>query len=85
VSPDVAAFTQARWNADDPCANKPTGERINLHTNSVYHTEGRSRIFPVSRFVLIVTGFIKKYVRDHLLLRTEPATNNVNDYGVKRR
>src|SRR6202007_1955406 len=29
-------------------------------------------------------GFIKQYVRDHLLLRTEPATNNVNDYGVKR-
>jgi hypothetical protein len=23
-------------------------------------------------------------VRDHLLLRTEPATNNVNDYGVKK-
>jgi hypothetical protein len=29
-------------------------------------------------------GFIKQYVRDHLLLRTEPATNNVNDYGVKK-
>ncbi len=28
------------------------------------------------------TGFIKQYVRDHLLLRTEAATNNVNDYGV---
>lgn len=27
-------------------------------------------------------GFIKQYVRDHLLLRTEPATNNVHDYGV---
>jgi len=27
-------------------------------------------------------GFIKQYVRDHLLLRTEPATNNVTDYGV---
>lgn len=29
-------------------------------------------------------GFIKQYVRDHLLLRTEPATNNVADYGVKK-
>lgn len=28
-------------------------------------------------------GFIKQYVRDHLLLRTEAATNNVNDYGKK--
>ena len=29
-------------------------------------------------------GFIKQYVRDHLILRTEPATNNVADYGVKK-
>ena len=29
-------------------------------------------------------GFIKQYVRDHLLLRTELATNNVTDYGVKK-
>ncbi len=29
-------------------------------------------------------GFIKQYVRDHLNLRTEPATNNVTDYGVKK-
>ena len=29
-------------------------------------------------------GFIKQYVRDHLLLRTEPATNNVNDYAVNK-
>jgi len=27
-------------------------------------------------------GFIKQYVRDHLILRTEAATNNVTDYGV---
>ncbi len=27
-------------------------------------------------------GFIKQYVRDHRLLRTEAATNNVNDYKV---
>jgi hypothetical protein len=27
-------------------------------------------------------GFIKQYVRDHLILRTEPATNNVTDYRV---
>jgi hypothetical protein len=29
-------------------------------------------------------GFIKQYVRDHLILRTEPASNNVTDYGVKK-
>src|SRR6202043_68265 len=29
-------------------------------------------------------GFIKQYVRDHLILRTESASNNVNDYGVKK-
>jgi hypothetical protein len=29
-------------------------------------------------------GFIKQYVRDHLIVRTEPATNNVADYGVKK-
>jgi len=29
-------------------------------------------------------GFIKQYVRDHLLLRTEAATNNVTDYGVPK-
>jgi hypothetical protein len=27
-------------------------------------------------------GFIKQYVRDQSNLRTEPATNNVTDYGV---
>jgi hypothetical protein len=30
------------------------------------------------------SGFIKQYVRDHLNLRTEPATNNVADYGIKK-
>jgi len=30
------------------------------------------------------SGFIKQYVRDHLDLRTEPATNNVAGYGVKK-
>ncbi len=29
-------------------------------------------------------GFIKQYVRDHLMLRTEAATNNVNDYAVNK-
>src|SRR5467141_1615634 len=29
-------------------------------------------------------GFIKQYVRDHVILRTEAASNNVNDYGVKK-
>jgi hypothetical protein len=29
-------------------------------------------------------GFIKQYVCNHLILRTEPASNNVNDYGVNK-
>ena len=29
-------------------------------------------------------GFIKQYVSDHLILRTEPATNDVTDYGVRK-
>ena len=29
-------------------------------------------------------GFIKQYVRDRLILRTEPASNNVKDYGVNK-
>ena len=29
-------------------------------------------------------GFIKQYVRDHLILRTEAATNDVTDYGVNK-
>jgi len=29
-------------------------------------------------------GFIKQYVRDHLILRTEAASNNVNDYRVNK-
>src|ERR1039457_3455616 len=29
-------------------------------------------------------GFAKQYVRDDRILRTEPATNNVYDYGVNK-
>jgi hypothetical protein len=29
-------------------------------------------------------GFIKQYIRDHLILRTEAASNNVHDYGVNK-
>jgi hypothetical protein len=29
-------------------------------------------------------GFVKQYVQDHLILRTETAANNVNDYGVNK-
>ena len=29
-------------------------------------------------------GFVKQYVRDHVLLRTQPASNNVNDYRCKK-
>jgi hypothetical protein len=30
------------------------------------------------------SGFVKQYVRDDRLLRTEPATNSVYDYGVNK-
>ena len=30
-------------------------------------------------------GFAKQYVRDHRLLRTQPATNDVTDYGVNNK
>jgi Sigma-54 interaction domain len=29
-------------------------------------------------------GFITQYVRDHVILRTEPASNNLTDYGVNK-
>jgi hypothetical protein len=29
-------------------------------------------------------GFVKQYVRDHVILRTEAASNNVRDYGVNK-
>src|SRR4029077_19261529 len=29
-------------------------------------------------------GFIKQYLRDHLIIRTESASNNVNDYGINK-
>jgi hypothetical protein len=29
-------------------------------------------------------GFAKEYIRDHVALRTEPATNNVTDYGATK-
>src|SRR5271166_568403 len=29
-------------------------------------------------------GFLKHYIRDRLCLRTEPTTNDVTDYGVKK-
>lgn len=29
-------------------------------------------------------GFIKQYLRDHLILRTEASSNNVTDYGVRK-
>jgi hypothetical protein len=29
-------------------------------------------------------GFIKQYVRDHLILRTESASYNVKDYGLNK-
>src|SRR5713101_7311809 len=31
------------------------------------------------------SGFVKQYVRDDRLVRTEPATNSVYDYGVNKR
>jgi hypothetical protein len=46
-----------------------------------------SRIFDLPNPVIrsnYGNGFLKQYVRDHLCLRTELATNDVTDYGVKK-
>jgi hypothetical protein len=39
---------------------------------------------PIEQSGSPTNGFIKQYVRDHLILRTEAASNNVNDYGVNK-
>ena len=41
-------------------------------------------VVPAGALPTPLYGFIKQYVRDHLILRTEAASNNVNDYGVKK-
>ncbi len=37
---------------------------------------------PAPGYVLAIDGFVKQYVRAHLMLRTEAASNNVN--GLRR-
>ncbi len=39
---------------------------------------------PVIRSHYYGSGFVKQFVRDDRLLRTEPATNSVYDYGVNK-
>jgi hypothetical protein len=61
------------------------GRRISSHHRGKLQTEIEDMHLPnpVIRSHY-ANGFIKQYVRDHLILRTEAATNNVNDYGVKK-
>ena len=41
-------------------------------------------IIPFRRGRGLQKGFLKQYVRDHLCLRTETATNDITDYRVKK-
>jgi hypothetical protein len=60
------------------------GRRINKHYRGKLRTEIEDMDSnPVIRSHY-ANGFIKQYVRDHLILRTEPASNNVNDYGINK-
>ena len=61
------------------------GRKISKHYRSKLQTEIEDMNLPnpVIRSHY-GNGFIKQYVRDHLILRTETASNNVNDYGVKK-
>ena len=61
------------------------GRRITKHYRGKLQTEIEDMNLPnpVIRSHY-ANGFIKQYVRDHLILRTEPATNNVNDYGINK-
>jgi hypothetical protein len=60
------------------------GRRINKHYRGKLQTEIEDMDSnPVIRSHY-ANGFIKQYVRDHLILRTEPASNNVNDYGINK-
>src|SRR6202023_2808842 len=61
------------------------GRKITKHYRGKLQTEIEDMDFPN----LVIrshygNGFIKQYVRDHLILRTESASNNVKDYGVNK-
>ena len=61
------------------------GRRISKHYRGKWQTEIEDMDLPSpvirSHYG---NGFVKQYVRDHLMLRTEAASNNVNDYGVNK-
>jgi hypothetical protein len=61
------------------------GRRISKHYRGKLQTEIENMDLPnpVIRSHY-GNGFVKQYVRDHLILRTETASNNVNDYGVNK-
>src|SRR6266850_1030809 len=61
------------------------GRKVNKHYRGKLQTEIEDMDLPnpVIRSHYR-NGFIKQYVRDHLMLRTEAASNDVNDYGVKK-
>jgi hypothetical protein len=61
------------------------GRRIGKHYRGKLQTEieDMDRPNPVIRSHY-GNGFVKQYVRDHLMLRTETASNNIHDYGVSK-
>jgi hypothetical protein len=59
------------------------GRKITKHYRGKLQTEIINLPNPVIRSHYR-NGFIKQYVRDHVILRTEAASNNVNDYGLDK-
>src|SRR6266851_4561324 len=61
------------------------GRKISMHYRGKLQTEIEDMNLPnpVIRSHYR-NGFIKQYVRDHVILRTEAASNNVNDYGLNK-
>ena len=75
-------------------ANRTIGEPNKITTifgrkvSKLHHGKLRQRsntwTSPTRRSAAIIATASKQYVRDHLILRTEAATNNVTDYRVRK-
>jgi hypothetical protein len=60
------------------------GRKINKHYRGKLQTEIEDMNLPNPVIRSHGNGFIIQYVRDHLILRTEAASNNVKDYKVNK-
>jgi hypothetical protein len=84
-SPEANACLMRIEPSDGPIKSSIFGRRITKCYRGKLQTEIEDMHLPnpVIRSHY-ANGFIKQYVRDHLILRTEPASNNVNDYGINK-